>query len=121
MAGTILIVDDSTMIAGTLAARLRAHGYEVLLAVDGQQGLEKAQREQPDLILLDLMLPKLNGHEVCAMLKQDARYQKIPIVMLTASLNAKDEQLAKECGADTFLRKPVQPEQLLETVRRLVA
>lgn len=123
MSGTarkILLVDDNAVIANTIAARLRANGYEVLLASDGQEGLATAQGEQPDLMLVDLMLPKLNGHEICMMLKQDARYKQMPIVMLTASLNVKDEQLAKECGADSFLRKPVQPEELLETIRRLV-
>ena len=89
----ILLVDDEPSIVKMVGKRLEVEGFEVLVAVDGQDGLTKARAESPNLIVLDLMLPKLNGYEVCTMLKQDARYQKIPIVLFTAKTQDKDEKL----------------------------
>lgn len=116
----ILLVDDEPSIVKMVGKRLEVEGFQVLIAMDGQDGLTKAQTEQPALIILDLMLPKLNGYEVCTMLKQDTRYQKIPIVMFTAKTQEKDEKLALECGADAFVRKPFRAQELLEHIRRLL-
>ncbi len=117
----ILIVDDEPSIVKMVGKRLEVEGFDVLVAMDGQEGLNKAQTESPDLIVLDLMLPKLNGYEVCTMLKQDARYQKIPIMLFTAKAQAKDEQLGKECGANAYMRKPFQGKELVDTIRALLA
>ena len=117
----ILLVDDEPSIVKMVGKRLEVEGFDVLVAMDGQDGLAKAQAEQPDLIVLDLMLPKLNGYEVCTMLKQDARYQKIPVVLFTAKTQEKDEKLGMECGADAYVRKPFRAQELLEKIRSLIA
>ena len=117
----ILFVDDEPSIVKMVGKRLEVEGFEVLIAMDGQAGLAKAQTEHPDLIILDLMLPKLNGYEVCTMLKQDSRYQKIPILLFTAKTQEKDEQLGRECGANAYIRKPFRAQELIEQIRGLIA
>jgi DNA-binding response OmpR family regulator len=116
----ILLVDDEPSIVKMVGKRLEVEGFEVLIATDGQDGLAKARGQSPDLIVLDLMLPKLNGYEICTMLKQDARYRKIPVVMFTAKAQEKDEKLGMECGADAYVRKPFRAQELLEKIRRLL-
>lgn len=117
----ILLVDDEPSIVKMVGKRLEVEGFEVLVAMDGQEGLTKARAEQPDLVILDLMLPKLNGYEVCTMLKQDARFQKIPIVLVTARAQEKDERLGMECGANAYVRKPFRAQELLEQIRALLS
>jgi len=116
----LLLVDDEPSIVKMVGKRLEIEGFEVLIAMDGQEALAKAQAELPDLIILDLMLPKLNGYEVCTMLKQDTRFQQIPIVMFTAKTQDKDEKMAMDCGANAFVRKPFRAQELLEKVRSLL-
>ena len=116
----ILLVDDEPSIVKMVGKRLEVEGFDVLIATDGQDGLTKAQTERPDLIILDLMLPKLNGYEVCTMLKQDARYHQIPIVLFTAKAQDKDEKLGMQCGADAYVRKPFRAQELLEHIRALL-
>ena len=116
----ILLVDDEPSIVKMVGKRLDVEGYEVLIAVDGQEALKKAQTERPALIILDLMLPKLNGYGVCTVLKQDPRYQTIPIIMFTAKAQETDEKLGLECGADAYLRKPFKAQELLDQVKALV-
>ena len=116
----ILLVDDEPSIVKMVGKRLEVEGFEVLIATDGQDGLDKARAESPDLIVLDLMLPKLNGYEICTMLKQDSRYQKIPVVMFTAKAQEKDEKLGLECGANAYVRKPFRAQELLGKIRSLL-
>ena len=117
----ILLVDDEPSIVKMVGKRLEVEGFDVVIAMDGQEGLAKAQAEHPDLIILDLMLPKLNGYEVCTMLKQDTRYHKVPIVLFTAKAQDKDEKLGMECGANAYVRKPFRAQELLEKIRALLA
>ena len=117
----ILLVDDEPSIIKMVGKRLEVEGFVVTVAADGQEGLAKAQADQPTLIILDLMLPKMNGYEVCTMLKQDIRYQKIPIILFTAKTQEKDEKLGMECGANAFIRKPFRSQELLDTIRKLIA
>ena len=117
----ILVVDDEPLIVTMLTKHFEEEGFTVLTARDGYEALTKARTEIPDLILLDLILPKLNGYEVCTLLKQDTRYQHIPIIMLTAKVQEKDEQLGQACGAQAYLRKPVQIQALLEQIRALLS
>lgn len=112
----ILVVDDEPEIVELVRMRLEAHGYAVITASDGLEALDLARAAHPDLMILDVMLPKLDGFKVCAMLKQDTRYQHIPIVMLTAKTQANDEQTARDCGADAYLRKPFHAEEMLATI-----
>ncbi len=116
----ILLVDDEPSIVKMVSKRLEVEGFEVLVAMDGQEGLKKAQMEAPDVMILDLMLPKLNGYEVCTMLKQDTRYQKIPIVLFTAKAQEKDEKLGLACGADAYIRKPFNAQELVAKLKELL-
>jgi len=102
----ILVVDDEPAISQILQVGLERAGYTVETAADGQEGLMKARENKPDLILLDLMLPKLDGFKICRLLKFDERYRHIPIIILSARDQERDKQLALETGANLFLVKP---------------
>ena len=116
----ILLVDDEPSIVKMVRKRLETEGYEVLVAMDGKEALDKARSDRFDLIVLDLMLPKMNGYEVCTALKQDPNTQKVPVVILTAKVQDKDEKLAKECGADAYVRKPFNAQDLTAQIKALL-
>ena len=116
----ILIVEDERQMVEMMKMRLEANDYEVLAAYDGQEGLDMAKKEKPDLIILDLMLPKMNGYKVCGLLKKDARYAKIPIMIFTAKAQEEDKKLGEEIGADGYLTKPFEPETLLGKIKELI-
>ncbi len=116
----ILIVDDVPVNVQLLKTHLEAMGYQTLAAEDGLEALEKARSERPDLILLDVMMPKLNGFEVCRTLKQDERTQFIPIIMVTALNDVEDRIRGIEAGADDFISKPFNKLELLARVKSLL-
>jgi len=116
----ILIVDDEPAIISILTTRLEAVGNQVVAAVDGEEALQKAEKEIPDLIVLDIMLPKIDGFKVCRILKYDDRYKDIPIIMLTAKGQEKDKNIGKDVGADKYLTKPYEAEELLDAIRKLL-
>ena len=116
----ILLVDDEPSIVKMVGKRLEVEGFEVSVAMDGQEGLQKAQSQQQDLIILDLMLPKLNGYEVCGILKRDSRYEKIPVLMLSARAQEKDEKEGMAVGANAFMRKPFKSQELVEKIKSLL-
>ena len=117
----ILFVDDEPDIVKIVSRRLISEGFEVSIAMDGMAALQKARTEKPDLIILDVMLPKLSGYEVCRQLKQDVRYQRIPIIMLTALAHESDEEFGLEVGTDAYIRKPFKAQQLLQKIRELIS
>lgn len=117
---TVLIADDNPQIVELLEAYLEPLDVAVCIATDGQKTLAAVEEQQPDLILLDVMMPKLSGFEVCRLLKQDPRYRDIPIVMVTALNEAGDMERARECGTDDFLSKPVNKIELLNRVENLL-
>jgi DNA-binding response OmpR family regulator len=117
----ILIVEDYPHIVDVLKIRLEAAGYEVVAAGDGQEGLNMARSEKPDLIILDVMLPKMNGYKVCRLLKFDVKYKNIPIFLLTARAKPEDIQTGKATGANEYIIKPYDPQELLATIRRYLA
>ena len=108
----ILLVDDDPDLRLALKVRLKAGGYDVVEAQDGLEALRAVRNETPDLILLDLMLPRLDGYHVCKLLKSDERYQSLPIIILSARGQEKDRALAIEVGASAFLTKPYDPAEL---------
>jgi DNA-binding response OmpR family regulator len=116
----ILVVDDEADLIEMVALRLQANDYEVLTAIDGQEGLDKARQEKPDLIILDLMLPKMDGYKVCRMLKFDEKFKQIPIILFTARAQEADLKLGEEVGADAYLTKPFEPEILLAKIKELI-
>ncbi|MDD5382537.1 MAG: response regulator [Candidatus Margulisbacteria bacterium] len=117
----ILIVDDEADIIELLTVMLKGQGYSVLTAVDGQEALEKARKEKPDLIILDIMLPKIDGFKVARMLKFDESYSSIPIIMLTAKIREKDREMGMETGADFYMTKPFESGMILLKVKELLA
>ncbi len=120
MAKKILIVDDEAHIVEMVKMRLEATGYETLEAFDGQEALKMAREGNPDLIILDLMLPKLDGYKVCRMLKFDEKYKHIPIIMFTARAQDSDVKLGKETGAEAYVTKPFDPKVLLGKIEELL-
>ncbi len=120
MSQKILIVDDETDVVAPLKFSLEAQGFTVLTSFNGVDALETARKESPDLILLDLMMPKLDGYKVCRLLKFDARYKGIMVLILSARGQQEDIELASACGADAYLTKPFDPQRLFEELKRLL-
>ena len=117
----ILVVDDEQDMVFGIRMMLEARDFEVLTAFDGQEALEQARTRCPDLIILDLMLPKLDGYKVCRMLKFDEKYKQIPVIMLTARTAENEQRMGFEVGADVYLTKPFEQDHLLEKIRGLLA
>lgn len=115
----ILIVDDEKDIVETLSFMLKTKGYEILTAYDGEEGLKLAKEERPDLIILDVMMPKINGYKICRLLKYDAKYKNIPIVMVTARSQEGDKLIGEETGADKYITKPFEFSDILEVISEL--
>lgn len=118
MARRILIVDDEIGIATAVQSRLEIDGYASVIVTDGQAAVEQARDERPGLILLDVMIPKIDGLEVCRILKKDPKTRDVPIIMLTVMSQVKDLDQAFAAGADDYLFKPFQFAQLLDKVRK---
>ncbi len=116
----ILLVEDEADMVYALTLQLEAINCEVLSAADGQIGLDMARKEKPDLIILDLMLPKMDGYKICRMLKFDEKYKKIPIIMFTARAQDKDKKLGQEVGADAYITKPFDSKDLLDKISALL-
>jgi two-component system, OmpR family, alkaline phosphatase synthesis response regulator PhoP len=116
----ILIADDNQQNCELLDAYLADEGHEIFIAYDGQEALQRVAECQPDLILLDIMMPRLSGYEVCQQLKQDENTRKIPILMVTALNERGDVEKAVEAGCDDFLTKPVNSLELRTRVRSLL-
>jgi len=122
----ILIIDDDPDLVEALKIILKTGSYKVVSAFDGEEGLKKAKEENPDLIILDLLLPKGNGDVLCRELKGDSRYADVPILVLTAVAEEVDikvfpEHKIKSLPADDYVAKPVEPQDLLDRVRKLLA
>jgi len=116
----ILIIDDEDDFVKALTVRLNSAGYDVISAHDGIEGLNIARNNEPDLILLDLMIPKMNGYKVARFLKFDESYKQIPIIMLTARAEEEDKKLGKETGADMYITKPFDNVELLKSISELI-
>ncbi|MFA5270815.1 MAG: response regulator [Candidatus Omnitrophota bacterium] len=116
----ILVVDDSQDMRAILSMRLRVNGYDVIMAEDGQEGLDKTREEMPDLIILDLMLPKIDGYEVCRMLKFDDKYKNIPVIILSALDQQQDREKGVGSGSDAYFIKPFDLELLLNKIQSLI-
>ena len=117
----ILIIDDEKGILTTLSLRLKSLDFEVLVCSDGQEGLEMAIREVPDLMILDLILPKLTGEEVCKAIREDMdeTLSNLPIIMLTGKDTTADKVVGKVIGANAYLTKPFDFEVLVKEIKKL--
>ena len=116
----ILLVEDQEMNRDMLSRRLKKRGFEVSIAVDGAEGVDKARSEGPDLILMDMSLPVMDGWEATRTLKSDEATRKIPVVALTAHAMSTDREKALEAGCDAYETKPVELPRLLETMQKLL-
>jgi DNA-binding response OmpR family regulator len=116
----VLVVDDEPDAIDLIKFNLKGAGYEVITAVDGDEALKKARSQLPDLIILDLMLPEVDGLEVCKILRRDQRVSATPILMLTAKAAEIDRVLGLELGADDYVTKPFSPRELILRVKRLL-
>ena len=118
--GKILVVDDENYILHILDFSLGAEGYEVITAGDGEEAIRKARDERPDLIVLDVMMPKLDGFEVCRTLKRDPDLNGTPVILLSAKSRDIDQKQGYEAGADDYITKPFSPGRLIERVHGLL-
>ena len=116
----ILLVDDEQDIVETLKFVLEGEGYTCFCAYNGEDGLKLAKEIVPDLMVLDVMMPKINGFKISRLLKYDAKYKNIPIIMLTARSQDSDKQIGEETGADVYITKPFDFDEVISTVARLL-
>src|SRR3989338_4540447 len=121
MAHKILLIDDEPNIVKTLTFRLKANNYEVVSASDGEAGLRAVYDHSPDLIILDIMMPKMDGFEVYQRLRADLRFKRLPVLMLTAKAQAIDKIWGERIGATEYLVKPFDSNELLNKIAQYLA
>ncbi len=119
--GKILVVDDEVYIVHILDFSLRMEGYEVVTALDGEQALEKVKSDRPDLVVLDIMMPKLDGYDTCKRLKANPETHDIPVILLSAKGRNVDQRMGFEAGADDYITKPFSPRKLVEKINSILA
>ena len=116
----ILIIEDEESLLKLETILLTVNGYEVSGASTGKAALEKLSCEQFDLVLLDIMLPDIDGYEICSRIKEDPRHAGIPVVMLTGRKSSGDQERGASCGADAYLTKPFKSAMIIEVIERLL-
>ena len=119
LAGTVLVADDDADIVRFVEVNLRLEGFQVVTARDGQEALTKALELHPDVVLLDVVMPRIDGYTVCARLRADDRGAAIPVILLTANFITVDQEVARRAGADDFVVKPFDPYELMTRVKEL--
>ncbi len=119
--GKILVVDDEVNITQILEFSIGSEGYEVITAANGEEAVDKARREQPDLVILDIMMPKIDGYEACRILKSNPLTKNIPVVLLTAKGRDIDKRLGFEVGATDYIVKPFSPSKLVDRIHELLS
>jgi DNA-binding response OmpR family regulator len=117
---TVLVVDDDPVILRLLEVNFEMEGFTVRMASDGQEGLDSAQAERPDIIVSDVMMPKLSGLELVAGIKADPSTASIPVILLSAKAQAADIQAGLDAGADDYVTKPFEPLELVDRVLKLL-
>jgi len=117
----ILIIDDERELVALVSLHIKMSGYDVLSCANGEEGLEIAEREKPNLIILDLMLPKIYGWEVCRRLRETQETKDTPVIMLTCRAETEDKLKGFEAGADDYITKPFSPRELVARVKRVLA
>lgn len=116
----ILIIDDNPAVRSMLETLLKENQYKTVSAQDGLDGLYKARQEKPDLILLDVMLPGMDGFKVCRMIKFDQQLKHIPVVILTSRMTDEDRETGFQCGADAYVVKATRVNVILDEIRKLL-
>jgi two-component system alkaline phosphatase synthesis response regulator PhoP len=118
--GKILVVDDENYILHILDFSLGAEGYEVITAEDGEEAVRKCRDERPDLVVLDVMMPKMDGFEACRAIKRDSELAGTPVILLSAKARDVDQKQGYEAGADDYITKPFSPGRLVDRVHGLL-
>ena len=118
--GTILVIDDEKDLIELLSYNLGKEGYDVIVANDGQSGLDVVKKHRPDLVVLDIMMPGLDGLQVCQRLRADPRTGRVPIIMLTAKATETDRIVGLEVGADDYVTKPFSPREVIARVKAVL-
>jgi DNA-binding response OmpR family regulator len=121
MRAKVLIIDDELDSVRLIGYLLESEGYKIVAALNGERGIEKALAETPDLVILDVMMPGMDGYEVCRRLRSNPQTASIPILMFTAKSQLMNKVIGFESGADEYLTKPIRPAELLAGVERLLA
>jgi DNA-binding response OmpR family regulator len=121
MNNKVLVIEDDPATSRLVDYSLRHHGYEVIVATNGLEGVRKARTELPDLVILDVMLPGIDGYEICHRLRADPATSKICILMFSAKAQEIDKDTGKKVGADDYLVKPAAPAEIIDRVERLLA
>lgn len=116
----ILVIDDDLGVIKLTTSILNSSGYDVLSSSDAPVGLEMAMKEEVDLIVLDVMIPVINGFNICRLLKSQDKTKKIPVILLTSRAQDEDRKIGQEVGADAYIAKPLEREHFLNTVRQLL-
>ena len=116
----MLVVDDDDVIRQLITVNLELEGFDVIPAVDGQDALDKVKDAQPDVVTLDVMMPRVDGWEAAARLREDPETSHIKVILLSARAQESDIQRGERIGVDAYLTKPFDPDELIDVVRRLV-
>ena len=116
----ILFIEDEVDQIEMVRMRLEMSGFEFISAIDGQEGLKKVKEEKPDLILLDIIIPKMDGYQVCAYLKDNPQTKDIPVIMITAAGEKNIETKCRACGADDIIFKPYESKELVKKIITLI-
>lgn len=116
----ILVVEDDRNLSELIKMRLEENGFEVVTAYDGLEAISQVRKHKPDLIVLDLMLPRLDGYQVCTIIKNYEAFSKIPIIILTARSSIEAKEIALKIGADAFMVKPFDGQKLVATIKNLL-
>ncbi|MBD2189557.1 response regulator transcription factor [Pseudanabaena mucicola] len=117
----VLVVDDSSMVLEMVAANLRQHGMEVIEANDGAEAVEKLKSITPDLVVTDVVMPRMNGYELCRWIKNNASTKNLPVIMCTTKSEEFDKYWGMKQGADAYLTKPYHPPELIKTIKQLLS
>ncbi len=120
MSKKVLVIEDDPSALRFIEYTLGQEGYQVLTATDGTKGIRKAQSEEPDLIILDVMLPGLDGFEICCRLRKDPKTARLPILMLSAKAQEIDKITGLKVGADDYLAKPADPSEVVNRIKKLL-
>ncbi|ENU81458.1 MULTISPECIES: twitching motility response regulator PilG [unclassified Acinetobacter] len=117
----VMVIDDSKTIRRTAETLLQREGYEVVTAVDGFEALSKIAETNPDIVFVDIMMPRLDGYQTCALIKNSQQYQNIPIIMLSSKDSLFDQAKGRIVGSDQYLTKPFSKDELIDAIRTHVA
>jgi twitching motility two-component system response regulator PilH len=116
----VLIVDDSAMVREMISDHLRGYGFQVMEAIDGVHGMEQMQAAPPDLVITDIVMPRMNGYEFCRWVKGNANTQRIPVIMCTTKGEEFDRYWGMKQGADAYITKPYQPIDMVNAINKLL-